>query len=289
MKHPQYIIAADAKIFDTTELDQCGITAIDAVQFFEHVQGHVVLRRRHELDQPDTVLPYRQFLPYDIFSRIGRDFKRSFFAYRRKPSAGEPELHGKVSIGIGGHVDAVNAVWFDDGSLDLVTTLAKSSLGEKVEELDILIGDIKVPEIHKKEMFPQWAPKLVDTVSILLDNSDNVGKRHFAIVSNNIVPEGTVLACAEDELETLGFLTHEELTATTEAGEPVYNLEGWTKICLEHFRKAVTAKTKLSISGATETGAYKELVQEAVDVEVSSAVSSNANVKLSQKSAPAGE
>lgn len=269
MKHPQFILAADAKVFDTPELNPTGITSVDAEIFFENILGHCVIRRRDELDNADNSMPYRQFLPYDVFSRFTREFKRKYFAFRRKPKSGESELHGKVSIAIGGHVDGPNIVWAEDGSVDLPATLTKSSMIERIEELDIFIinadgTETLVSDEQKAEIFTKWAPRAISQVNILLFN-DNVSLRHFALINNNIVPEGyniSISAAELELLEPLGFLSYEELTATTESGASVYQLEGWSKICLEHFNNSVNSGAKgLTFSGPIDGMQTSELAQ----------------------------
>lgn len=255
MKHPQFILAADKRVFDEADLNIGGITSVDAETFFENILGHTVIRRRHELDTPDTDLAYRQYLPYDIFTRFTREFKRTFFAYRRKPKAGESELHGRVSIGIGGHVDGFLTVWNEDGSMNLPATLAASALLEKEQELDIYLAlsGNKVPDEQKASYFSGWTPINLTTVNVLVDNTENVDRRHFALVSNNIVPEEVNIDISEaerEELEALGFLTAEELLSKNADGSQKYALESWSRICLEHFsRSLATQKTGLSFSG----------------------------------------
>lgn len=257
MKHPQFILAADKHVFEADQdgLNIGGITSVDAETFFEQILGHVVIRRRHELDAPDTDLEYRQFLPYDIFSRFTREFKRTFFAYRRKPKSGESELHGRVSIGIGGHVDGFLCVWAEDGSLDLPATLAASAMLEKTQELDmyLALSGNKIDDDQKANYFTGWTPRNVTTVNVLVDNTENVDRRHFALVTNNIVPEDiniTISVREEQELEALGFLTADELMSTLPDGTAKYNLESWSRICLQHFsRSLATQQTGLSFSG----------------------------------------
>ena len=280
----QFIAAADASLFTDNSLNQRGITTLDAEEFFHVIQGHTVIRRREELDLADTALPYRQFLPYNVFSRLGRDFKRTFFAYRRKPKSGEAELHGKVSIGIGGHVDAKHLQWLPDSQLDLIHSLATSALDEKMEELDIFHAEdgSKLEPKDKASVFTTWTPAATTAVNLLLDDSDNVGKRHFALVTNNLVPleyEIKISEAEADQLETLGFLSYEELTSTDEQGQPKYNLEGWTKICLEHFNKTIQAGgTGVKFSGPMLGGATKELVQETSDTPAPTTTAATSNI-----------
>lgn len=246
-KHPQFILAADKSFFEGSypyqkfghHLHQ-GITPVDANQFHQAILGHTVLRRRYELDLSDTQLPYRQYLPYDVFGRMNRQFKREYFAYRRTPQAGESELHGKVSIGIGGHIDGHLALFDNDGVLMLPESIANSAMVERVQELHVYqqVNGEKT-ELHrggKIERFSQWV-KPSPFVNLLIDDGDNVGKRHFALVNFVNVPIEYDLGIAEEELESLGFLTYDELTSKNADGSAKYNLEGWTKICLEYFEK----------------------------------------------------
>lgn len=250
MRHTQSILAADSAFFEGAYpyqkfghyFQENNITPVQAVDFFRVITGHTVVRRRHELDDPSNYLPYRQYLPYDLFAKVIAPGQLAFFTYRRKPSSGEAELHGKVSIGIGGHVDAWNLVIGEDSQINIPRTLENSQMRERVEELKIFkVGpdgerEEVTDELSKKALFAQWAPDHVQHVHLLIDNGDNVGRRHFALVTVSVVPEGYDLESGEEELETLGFLTHEELFANEEGGGPIHNLEGWTKICANYFK-----------------------------------------------------
>lgn len=252
-KHPQFILAADKSFFEDFRFGQNkdqrlgeGITRVEAISFYQGIAGHTVLRRRYELDLATTTLPYRQYLPYDVFGRMNRQFKREYFAYRRTPQAGESELHGKVSVGIGGHIDGHRTFFSEVGALDLFNTVAGSALAERVEELKVYKKQgpetLELTGGEKAQQLAMWA-KPNPNVNILVDNGDNVGQRHFAIVNFINVPEEYELDIAEEELEALGFLTYDELTSKNADGSAKYNLEGWTKICLEYFEKGASGKT----------------------------------------------
>lgn len=252
IKHPQAIMAVDDGVFDlgieSGALNPRGITAVDAATFYENIQGHVSIRRRQELDDPSNYLAYRQPLPYNLMTQMTRDFKRGFFTFRRKPASGESELHGKVSVGVGGHVDGVYVMYAEDGSFDLPGTFALSALDELMDELDFYPrgSNTAVGRDEKMEILKAMMAHVLDQLNILLFD-DNVSLRHFALVRANTVPPQYEVRISEkesDQLESLGVLTAEELLSTNTDGSPKYNLEGWSRICLEYFSAQATQKVK---------------------------------------------
>ncbi len=251
-KQSQFILAIDSSFFDNNPLGAFktpGITSFPADKFYAEALGRVLVRRRYEMDLADTTLPYRQFLPYDVLTKTGRDFQRRFFAYQRTPEAGEEELHGMVSIGLGGHVDARNVKWEGDVP-NLATTVYESATCERLEEYKITDKGVAIPTEHMRHYLEKIFPQNNPTVNVLVDNTTNVDRRHFALVNFGVVPEMLEIECAESELITLGFLTYDELTAKNANGTPKYRLESWTKVCLEHFRtNAVKPPRPIGIAG----------------------------------------
>lgn len=101
---------------------------------------------------------FRQIIPY-IVLQYGSEFIR----YKRTAFGGEVRLHGRTSVGLGGHVD-LSDVETSAGAIDLVRTLDNAAERELLEEL----GDV---EVSSKE----W-------VGLLLDGGSAVGRVHIGLI-----------------------------------------------------------------------------------------------------------
>ena len=73
-----------------------------------------------------------QVIPYLVFEHDGK-----VLAYIRSNSGGDNRLHSKVSIGIGGHIDFIDAVPDTNGAIDLNKTLYRAAIREASEEIGL--------------------------------------------------------------------------------------------------------------------------------------------------------
>ena len=63
--------------------------------------------RRRDLAEKDP--SFKQLIPYVIFRHVGADGRPTVFQYTRGAGMGEGRLHRKRSVGIGGHISAIDA------------------------------------------------------------------------------------------------------------------------------------------------------------------------------------
>ncbi len=101
---------------------------------------------------------FRQIIPY-IVLKLGDRYLR----YTRTPAGEEARLHGRVSIGLGGHVDLGDSEAFNE-QVDLDATLDNAAARELEEEL----GGVNV-------MNQRW-------VGVLAENQSPVGRVHIGII-----------------------------------------------------------------------------------------------------------
>jgi predicted NUDIX family phosphoesterase len=101
---------------------------------------------------------YRQVIPYIVLC-VGDRVVR----YRRTPAGGETRLHGRTSVGLGGHVDLVDARSADE-RFDLFATVEQAAEREITEEL----GDVTC-------LSRRW-------VGLLVDNDTPVGRVHIGLI-----------------------------------------------------------------------------------------------------------
>ncbi len=111
-------------------------------------RGFFVERRHAELDAS-----MKQLIPYCVVVR-GTDV----FLTRRLAAGGESRLHGKRSIGIGGHVNPVDGV---------------------AQGADMLVEGMRREIDEELHMGGSWTSR---AVGILNDDSTDVGSVHFGLV-----------------------------------------------------------------------------------------------------------
>ena len=161
----------------------------------------------------ETFDAYRQVIPYVIVV-VGD----KIVSYTRMPKGGESRLHGKVSFGLGGHVDLPDAMLDDKERFDIINTLVAATERELDEEL---IG---------------WAVAEYPTpqpVGLLVENATEVDRVHIGVVSVMRLDEAPT--SGEDEIGEVELLTIEELT------ERADRLENWSKVLLPHLKDLVAA------------------------------------------------
>lgn len=126
-----------------------GFTTEEAGQFLARVRAHAVFRRRGDIEDDPS---HKQIIPYMIVRHGPR-----LFLFQRSSSGGEARLHGKYSIGVGGHINKSDV----EGAADVV---GAGLTREFEEELTVSRG---------------WQARLV---GVLNDETNSVGQVHFGLV-----------------------------------------------------------------------------------------------------------
>ncbi|MBA2264062.1 MAG: NUDIX hydrolase [Chloroflexi bacterium] len=151
------------------------------------------------LDRPDAEddPTCKQLIPY-VVVRDGT----SVFLMHRTDAGGDPRLHGKASIGVGGHLNPV-----DEGEDALMAGLRR----EWAEELET-----------------DWEPTF-ELVGLLNDDSNPVGAVHLGVVFSvqaNMRP----VAVREHDKLIGAFANAEEIAASWD------RLETWSRLVAEALR-----------------------------------------------------
>ena len=167
--------------------------------------GFFVERRRAELD-----CDLKQIIPYTLVVRHGAADEPEVLLLRRLAKGGEARLHDKLSIGVGGHIDADDARDLAEG--ELARVLDRGTRRELGEEL-VLAGQ---PTLHR--------------VGLINDDSNPVGAVHLGLVQLALV-EGPVAIRETDMLEG-DFETLDALAALHAQGA---NFETWSAHLVENL------------------------------------------------------
>lgn len=139
---------------------------------------------------------HKQVIPYVVV----RDGSRTFLM-ERTAAGGDPRLHHKASIGVGGHLNPV-----DDGADPLRAGLRR----EWEEELDAA-----------------WEPDF-RLVGLLNDDSNPVGSVHLGVVFV-VEAAGRPIAVREHDKLTARMATAEELLTARE------RMETWSRLVADHL------------------------------------------------------
>lgn len=156
----------------------------------------IIVNHHEFIDRPaaEEDPSYKQIIPYVVLTQKGR-----VFTTRRLNKGGESRLHGKLSIGIGGHINPVDET-------DRRSVLMKGLERELEEEVYIQ---------HRGELVPQ---------GFINDDGNGVGAVHLGLCFSMEV-EGEV-SVKETEKLSGAWMSLQELK------EEYHNMETWSQIAL---------------------------------------------------------
>jgi predicted NUDIX family phosphoesterase len=149
---------------------------------------------------------YKQIIPYVIMAHNGK-----YLSYVRGKRAGETRLVGNRSIGIGGHINPVDA---DNSSL--FAYLKDNYLSAVEREV---AEEVSVETSHSDNI-----------VAFLNDESNEVGSVHLGIVHYWALDNPNVHK-KEQMITQMTFMTAAELLAEKDT------LETWSALCLSHLEE----------------------------------------------------
>lgn len=150
---------------------------------------------------------FLQIIPYIVLKQGDKYVK-----YTRTPAGGESRLHGKVSIGAGGHIDLIDVLHRNDSTVDVQTTLKFAALREVSEEFGLPVQEPK----------KTW-------VGLLHNFSDDVGNVHLGVVAVWDMPLDFKIESKENSQTSVELATLDEL----EADRP--RMEKWSQHTLDYL------------------------------------------------------
>lgn len=193
----------------TVNIAQGFTPATDEEIHSQLAEQNMMFGSREWLEKDDSFL---QIIPYGVIRK-----NNTYLAYRRTPKGGEAGLHGKVSIGIGGHVNLDDAR-SEEGVLHVAVTIRRGMEREFREEISGVF-DVKC-----------------SVEGFIYDSSNEVGSVHLGLL---VVCESQLeaeMGFNDEGMESLGWLTLEELLS----GD--YDLETWTALALQAFSVATSGE-----------------------------------------------
>ncbi len=161
---------------------------------------YTAYRPRHEVEQDPG---FKQLIPYVVFYFRDENGRGMVFQYTRGTGQGEDRLHRKRSVGIGGHISAV------DADAEASTDPYEEGMRRELDE-EVIIETPYTPHC----------------VGLINDDRTDVGSVHLGVVHRFDV-ERPAVRPREDEIIESGFRPVEEILAD------LSGFETWSVICME--------------------------------------------------------
>lgn len=166
------IVAPTTEIFQGTLLEFQGLLT-DKEKIDQIIKN--INENRDEMRRGDAeeAIMFKQPIPYIILKKGDK-----VFTYKRLEGGGEARLHGKMSIGVGGHMQ-------ETGDIEFMDVLKKNALRELNEEIEIKnVNDFNL-----------------EIIGIINDDSTDVSKVHIGILMLcELPPEAEVEVKEKDQL-----------------------------------------------------------------------------------------
>jgi predicted NUDIX family phosphoesterase len=160
---------------------------------------HTSYRPRREVEVDPS---FKQLIPYVIFRHTDGRGRQTVFQYTRGTGQGEGRLHRKQSVGIGGHISAV------DAGCDAGRNPYQEGMRRELEE-EVAID----------------TPYTARCVGMINDDQTEVGSVHLGVVYIFDV-ERPAVRPRETEIIHSGFRPVEEILAD------MTGFETWSEICM---------------------------------------------------------
>jgi predicted NUDIX family phosphoesterase len=197
--HTERVLVVPAELFHRLGYFQGFNTQVDRYLPDLFSPQHVSYRPRSQVEQDPG---FKQLIPYVIFSYTDAENRLNVFQYTRGTGMGEGRLHSKRSVGIGGHISAIDA----DPSLNS-SPYEEGMRRELEEEVEIL------------------TPYTAKCVGLINDDQTEVGRVHLGVVHLFTVEKPSVRPRESDLLES-GFQPLAQILPDLSA------FETWSQICI---------------------------------------------------------
>ena len=160
---------------------------------------HTSYRPRHEVEEDPG---FKQLIPYVIFRHRDENGRQTVFQYTRGTGQGEGRLHRKRSVGIGGHISAIDAAADESGDP------YREGMRRELDE-EVLVD----------------APYTAHLAGLINDDQTEVGRVHLGVVHLFDV-ERPAVRPRENEIIESGFRPVDEILAD------LSGFETWSEICM---------------------------------------------------------
>lgn len=254
-KYPEFILALSRDTMRNLVLQEGFNTQYTFDEFLVHVQSGVTIRQRNHLDEfkpwgenHKGDRNYSQWLNYFVVENHDGTINPYM---RSREGTGESDLQGRGSIGVGGHTD------FDDvqsykSVIATRETVLRNVAREFFEECAVYVdGTMIVCKNAEGELLfePDVLVRMLSNVAelyfegILFDNSDNVGRLHFANALRLKLKEGVTVSSGEKVIDFVSPVRVQDLGATYDK----VTFENWSKEFAFHLCNADAPNPKYNL------------------------------------------
>lgn len=149
---------------------------------------------------------YKQPIPYAVVKR-----GEEYYGYTRLQGGGESRLHGKISLGIGGHMNEIEGM-----QMDTFNNVLLANLQRELEE-EVLIGSKDGYAVNMG----------LEIIGLINDDADDVGRVHIGILAFIELSDNAEVTVRETEQLEGRWYTKDELKSEYE------RLENWSKFVVD--------------------------------------------------------
>jgi predicted NUDIX family phosphoesterase len=163
---------------------------------------------------------FKQLIPYLIFRHVEAGGRETVFQYTRGTGMGEGRLHRKRSVGIGGHISAIDAT--------RKGTVPNQAPGGQAPFLEGHSAGSPYEEGMRRELDEEVAidsPYTARCVGLINDDQTEVGSVHLGVV-HLFDLERPAVCPREPEIIECGFRPVEAILAD------MSGFETWSQICM---------------------------------------------------------
>lgn len=157
--------------------------------------SHYEVKRRGDMEEDSQ---FKQLISYVIV----KDRANHILVYTRLSGGGEQRLHGKSSIGVGGHMNEVTS------EMSIEQQLKENAIRELVEEIGIN---------------QEQSEEQLTFIGLINDDSNEVGRVHLGIVYQYIVDDKTIIFEKEDDTLQIVWMPSEQF-------KDIENCETWSAL-----------------------------------------------------------
>lgn len=180
--------------FQGTELVRNHITALE-----NRMAEHYTVMRRGDAEENTA---YKQPIPYAVLKKDGK-----YFTYKRLGGGGEERLYGKLSIGVGGHMNEVK----EAGNFKQVLS---NNLNREINE-ELIIRYADAAEIR--------------TIGLINDDQSDVGQVHIGVLVTIDLPKNAEVAVREEDKLEGSWMSLTELREH----EVYERMESWSALAID--------------------------------------------------------
>lgn len=199
-KMDEPIIVVERKyLFDQESAERLDFQGIEQsedriARLEQNMASHYQIMRRGDAEDNPS---YKQTITYAVIRR-----EQAYFAYERLGGGAESRLHGKLSIGVGGHMNAV----------------------EKAENFQQLLAQNLRRELSEELLIKTAEPFQTKTLGFINDDQTEVGAVHLGLLVIIDLPASASVSVKEKEKLAGKWLTREQLIEP----ETFARLESWS-------------------------------------------------------------